>query len=886
MINYYTLQTEECLARLKTSEKGLGQNSISKRQLKHGSNRLSLESQEGAFTILWRQITSPLMVILLIAGVASFLVGSSIDAGVILGAVFLNVAIGFFQEKKADDALRKLKEVIKPLALVLRDGRKITIDSRELVPGDIMILRAGSYVPADGRLLRIYELELNEANLTGESSSVNKSLSALDIGTALADRVNMVYAGSAIVGGSGLAIVTAIGHKTELGKISLLVADANVSATPLQKRLGKLSKFLAVMMVSVATLVVLIGLWQGRPFWEMFIVGISLAVAAIPEGLGVAVTVVLITGMQQILKRKALVRKLLAAETLGTTTVICSDKTGTLTKGEMSVKSIWTEGRWQELENINKKQALTQETLKNLLLSSVLCNKASIENPEAEPSKWRAMGSSTETALLLAAMPLGYDPEKLKKDYHKLAEKTFNSSDKFMASLYAYKDRLILFEKGAPEVVLAKCTHINKGQGVEKWSEDDKKEVLAEADNFTKKGLRLIAVALRDNIKPLKNSEKPDCESLDEGLCFVGFVALSDPLRPDARETIKSCRAAGLRVLLITGDHPLTALSIAKEAGLENNELVITGPELNNISDEELRSVVTKYNVYARVSPEHKLRIVAALQFNGEVVAMTGDGLNDSPALKTADIGVCLGSGTEIAKETADLVLLKNNLKVIVDAIAQGRIIFTNIRRIVIYLLSDCFSEVILIAGSIILGMPLALLPAQILWINIINDGLPGFTPAFEKSRDKKISSRPISRHEPILNLQSNAIIYGLGIFRDLILLFIFVWLYRQGEDIVYLRTLFFVILALKSLFSLFALRSLKEPFWKIPLANNPYLIMSFSASLLLLIIAIYWSPLQGLLQTMHLGINAWLIAVGVALVNLFLIEAVKKIFAPSKQYE
>jgi Ca2+-transporting ATPase len=584
MINYYTLKVDECLSKLKTSGKGLKQNSIKKRQLKHGPNCLSLENQEGWFTILWRQITSPLMIILLIAGVASLLVGSNVDAGVILGAVFLNVVIGFFQEKKADDALRKLKEIIKPLALVLRNGHKITIDSRELVPGDIMILRAGSYVPADGRLLRIYELELNEANLTGESSSVTKSLLAVKTGTALADRVNMVYAGSAIVGGNGLAIVTAIGHKTELGKISLLVADANVSATPLQKRLGKLSKFLAIMMISVAVLVVLLGILQGRPFWEMFIVGISLAVAAIPEGLGVAVTVVLVTGMQQILKRKALVRKLLAAETLGTTTVICSDKTGTLTKGEMRVKSIWTEGVWQELANIGIHQAVSQNTLNNLLLSSVLCNKASIENPEADPSKWRAMGSSTETALLLAAMSLGFDPEKLKVNYHKLAEKAFNSHDKFMATLYAYQGKFVLFEKGAPEVVLAKCNYIDRGKGAEKWSEEDKRVVLAEADNFTEKGLRLMATAIRKNIFHLKNPKKPSCEKWDEDLCFVGFIALSDPLRPDAKETISSCRSAGLRVLLITGDHPLTALSIAKEAGLENNERVMLGSELNNIS--------------------------------------------------------------------------------------------------------------------------------------------------------------------------------------------------------------------------------------------------------------------------------------------------------------
>ncbi|MBN2884592.1 HAD-IC family P-type ATPase [Patescibacteria group bacterium] len=883
MLNYYNLKVEECLNVLKTSDKGLGKASISKRQSRHGANQLNLEKQEGSFTILWRQFSSPLMIILLIAGVASFLTGSNIDAGVILGAVFLNIAIGFFQEKKADNALRKLKEVIKPLALVLRSGRKVTIDSREIVPGDIMILRAGSYVPADGRLIRSYELELNEANLTGESSSVAKTVDVLDLDTALADRVNMVYAGSAIVGGSGLAVVTATGHQTELGKISLLVADANVSQTPLQKRLGVLSKFLAIMMVSVATLVVLIGLLQGRSFWEMFIVGISLAVAAIPEGLGVAVTVVLVTGMQQILKRKALVRKLLAAETLGTTTVICSDKTGTLTKGEMRAKSIWVDGSWRELKDIDVNQAWSHKALKSLFLSSVLCNKASIENPEEDQSKWKALGSSTETALLLAGMSVNFNPEKLKLDYHKLAEKSFNSRDKFMASLYTHEEKFIVFEKGAPEVVLAKCSYINNGNGAKEWSAEDKKIVLAEAEHFTKEGLRLIAVALREDIKHLDNSDKPDWQTLDSDLCFVGFIALSDPLRIDAKETVSLCRAAGLSVLLITGDHPLTALSIAAEAGLENNHQVITGPELNNISDEELRNTVTKYNIYARVSPEHKLRIVAALQANGEVVAMTGDGLNDSPALKTADIGVCLGSGTEIAKETADLVLLKNNLRVIVDAIAQGRIIFSNIRRIVIYLLSDCFSEVILIAGSVILGMPLALLPAQILWINIINDGLPGFVPAFEKARDKKISSKPIDRKEPILDRQAKAIIYGLGIVRDLILLGLFIWFYRQGEDIIYLRTLFFAIFGLKSLLSLFALRSLKEVFWKIPLKNNPYLIMSFLASLLLLVLAIYWSPLQVLLQTIELSVHAWLIAIGIAVVNLFLIEAVKKIFAPSK---
>lgn len=883
MENYYSLKVEECLSILKTSENGLKSDSIKRRQLRHGSNQLNLEKSNGPWLILWHQLISPLMLILMIAGLASLLVGSILDACVILGAVFLNIAIGFFQEKKADDALHKLKEVIKPLALVLRGGRKLTIDSREIVPGDIMILRAGSYVPADGRIIRSYELELNEANLTGESSSVIKSSVELDVATTLADRLNMVYAGSAIVAGSGLAIVTAIGHKTELGKISLLVSEAKNTQTPLQKRLGTLSRFLAFMMIGVAVLVVLIGLWQERPFWEMFIVGISLAVAAIPEGLGVAVTVVLVTGMQQILQRKALVRKLLAAETLGTTTVICSDKTGTMTTGEMRVKSIWVNGLWQEIKHLSPNQALSQEALNVLLLGSVLCNKASIENPEADPKDWRAIGSSTETALLLAALSLGFDPEKLKSDYHKLAEKSFNSSDKFMASLYLFQKKFILFEKGAPEIVLEKCSFINKGKGLEKLSATDRSLALSEAARFTEKGLRLIALAWRNDVSAPADSSKPDWKNLDKDLCFVGFVALSDPLRIDAKETFDLCRLAGLRVLLITGDHPLTALNIAKEVGLENNQQVMTGLELDNISDEELRSIVKKYSVYARVSPKHKLRIVSALQANDEVVAMVGDGLNDSPALKKSDIGVCLGSGTEIAKETADLVLLKNNLNVVVEAIGQGRVIFSNIRRIVVYLLSDCFSEVILIAGSVILGMPLALLPAQILWINIINDGLPGFAPAFEKERYKKTSSLPISRREPILNLQANAIVYGLGIFRDLILLLLFVNLYYQGNDIVYLRTLFFVIFGLKSLFSLFALRSLKEVFWKIPLSNNKYLIMSFFASLLLLILAVYWSPLQILLQTMALGVESWLIAILIAVINLFLIEVVKKIFAPRK---
>ncbi|MFH1822233.1 MAG: HAD-IC family P-type ATPase [Patescibacteria group bacterium] len=883
MSDYHALTIEAALKELKTTKEGLTHEEAKKRLDKYGLNKLAEEKSLSWLKILFSQFASPLIYILLIAGIISLVLNEYIDAGVIFGAVFLNTIIGFIQENKANKALSKLKQLVEHKALVLRDGHEVEIDSSYLTIGDIIFLKSGNRVPADARLFESSNLQVNEASLTGESVASFKSVEKIKKGSGVADRENMVYASTIIVSGSGKAIVTAIGKDTEIGKIAEMVKATPEEKTPLQVRLSEFSKFLGILVAVISLAIIGIGVWQGRDFFTMFLTGVAIAVAAIPEGLAVAVTVILVLGMQRILRKKAIVRKLVAAETLGSITVICTDKTGTLTEGRMYVAHIVIGEKEFEIKSLGTRQDKEEAKIVSLALQTgMMCNDAVIENPGDELAELRIIGAPTEAALISAAVQSGLDQNKLLKVEPKIDQLPFSSESKFMITLHKKKGNYILYEKGAPEKLLDKSTTYYHHGKVRKLEKVNREKLIASYEKLSNKGLRIIGVAKREfnpELWPDSQKEK-DWSNIDKDLTFIGFIALKDPLRPEAKETISICRQAGIRPIIITGDHKLTARAIALEVGMNvKAENIITGEMLDKMDDKKIKELVKKIEIYARVSPHHKLRIIKALQERGEVVAMTGDGINDSPALKAADIGLSLGTGTDIAKETSDIILLDNNFKTIVAAIKQGRIIFSNIRKVITYLISDSFSEVILIVGSILFGLPLAILPAQILWVNIVNDGLPDFSLAFEKGDKDIMKKKPIKKNEPILNNEMKVIIFAAGIIRDIFIFTIFIYLLRYNFDITYIRSIIFAAIGIDSLFYIFSLRSLRTPVWRMNPFSNLYLVGAVLVSLFLLLIAIYWPPLQSVMSTTSLHLNSWLLIFSYGALSMMMIEIIKHYF-------
>jgi len=886
MSDFHNQSIESCFKELRTSVNGLSQEDADHRLKKYGSNKLKKEKPLGRLVIFLSQFNSPLVYILLAAGIVSFFLREYINAGVILGSVFFNTIIGFFQENKASQALSKLREMVEHKALVLRQGREIEIKSSELVAGDIIIILAGNRIPADARLIEANNLQVNEANLTGESIPSSKITNKISKGASLADMKNMVFGSTIVVRGEGKAVVTAIGSRSEIGKIAELVKSMEEEKTPLQLRLLGLSRFFGLAVIFICLFVLTIGILQGREFFEMFLVGVAVAVAAIPEGLAIAVTVILVLGMQRILKEKALTRKLVAVETLGSTTVICTDKTGTLTEGKMQMAKIVIGEKEFEIESLGSRQDKEEAKIVSLALQiSMMCNDAVIENPEEELAEWRMIGGPTEIALLTAATQSGLDREKLMRIEKKIDELPFESEAKFMITLHQKKEGgYVLYEKGAPEKLLEKSKDFYHKGKIFPIGEKEREKLKKTYESLTVKGLRVIGVAFREfkNLEWPAAAEGKNWGEIDKDLIFVGFLALKDPLRPEAKETIRICRQAGIRPIIITGDHGLTARAIAEEVGLETKgKEIITGEILDKIDDKKLRELVKKVDIFARVSPHHKLRIIKALQARGEVVAMTGDGINDSPALKAADIGIALGTGTDIAKETSDIVLLDNNFKTIVAAVREGRIIFSNIRKVITYLISDTFSSVVLIVGSIVAGAPLAILPAQILWINIVNDGFPNFALAFEKGDKGIMEEKPIKKEEPLINKEMKIIIFVVGLVRDFFILGIFFYLLNRDFDIDYIRTVIFAAVGINSLIYIFSLRSLKEPIWRLNPFSNPYLIGTVFISLLLLLATIYWPPLQLILSTTDLSLNSWLVILSTGFLTIGMIEIIKYYFVP-----
>jgi len=700
----------------------------------------------------------------------------------------------------------------------------------------------------------------------------------------LGDKTNMVFAGTVILNGLGKAVVTATGVHTEIGKIANLVKEASEEKTPLQIRLSKFSRFLGILFTLICLLILVAGLIQKRDFLEIIETAVAVGVASIPEGLTVAVTFILALGMQRILKKRALVKKLIAAETLGSITVICTDKTGTLTEGKMHVAHIVIGEKEFEVDTPGSRKTKEEAQLTEFALQiGMMCNNASIENPKDELASWRFIGSPTDSVLLSAAVQAGLRKEELLKIEPRIDELPFKSEKKFMLSLHQKENKdYILYEKGAPEKLLEKSVQYYHHGKIKKLNQKEKNTLIKTNENLTKRGLRVIGLAVRDIKKTSKNKfEKGniDWNEVDKDLTFVGFVAIKDPLRPEAKETIDTCVTAGIRPIIITGDHKLTAKAIANEVGMKvKSKNIMTGEELDKTSDAKLKKLVKKVDIFARVSPHHKLRIVKALQARGEVVAMTGDGINDSPALKASNIGIALGTGTDIAKETSDIVLLDDNFKTIIAAIEQGRTIFKNIRKIITYLISDSFSEMIIIIGSIIFNTPLAIIPVQILWINIVNDTMPHFSLAFESDHGTAMKEKPVKKDEPLLNKEMKIIIFGVGILRDIMLFVLFYFLLGSWE-LDYLRTFMFAVLGIKSLFGIFSIRSFHTPIWHTHFFSNRKMIYAVLASMVLLIGAIEFSPLQKILSTTGLSLKAWSVVICLALVNILMIEFVKLFF-------
>lgn len=881
---WHNFTVEESLAALKAPRVGLSLAEVKKRMAKFGPNELPKEKGQTKLSILLEQFKSSLIYVLLTAVIVTSLMRHFIDAGVIFVSVILNVIVGFFQENRAYNALEKLRQVVAYRAEVKRDGHEMEIAVEEIVPGDILVLRPGEKVPADARLISVKDLQVDEASLTGESYPESKENKKLGEKVDLGDRKNMVYMGTAVTRGVGEAVVVATGIQTEIGKIASLIKETKEELTPLQKRLKKFSAWLAKAVLSISALLFIIGIVSGRDAEEMFTTVVAVAVSAIPEGLIVAVTVILTIGMRRILKEKGLVKKLVAAEALGSTTVICTDKTGTLTEGMMHVSEIITNN--YNLDTTKKKSLHLFKKSQSALMAlqiGMLCNNAFVENEEEDLKEWKVIGNPTERALLVAGNKLGLRKSELEKSYPRLDEIPFDSTKKYMVTLHKRNaNRNYVFMKGAPEKVLAMSNRIDDDGKIINLSEEKHRQFLKRFEQLSSQGLRLLSFAYKEVSDGVH--QFVDFKDWGEKLIFVGFVSIKDPLRPGTIEAIKICKKAGLRPVMITGDHKLTAKAIAIELGIPAAaQNIMTGEEIMKISDKELTEKVKDISVYARVSPEDKLRIVDAWQARGEIVAMTGDGVNDAPALKAADIGVALGSGTDVTKETAELIILDDNFSTIVSAIEQGRVIYDNIKKVILYLLSDSFTEIIIIVGGIILGFPLPLLAAQILWVNIVDDGLPNLALTVEPEEPEIMTESPQRVEQGFLDKEMKVLIGLISFVTGIIILGIFYYFWQKTGDIVIARTAAFTALGLDSLLYVFSTRSVRHPIWHKNPFSNKYLVGAVLIGILLQLAAIYTPFLQKVLRTTALNWEQWQVIIPATLIVIFFIELTKYFFIHKK---
>jgi Ca2+-transporting ATPase len=901
MDDWYKLESEDVVQRLATSPAdGLTTEEAAARLEQYGPNELVEKGAKSPWLILLDQFKDAMVIILFIAALVSLALGEEADVIIIMAIVVLNAVIGFTQEYRAEQAVAALKKLSVPHVKVRRDGRYEEISALNIVPGDIVMLEAGNLVPADGRLLESVNLKIEEAALTGESEAVEKVIKALPSDhLTLGDQKNMVFMGTITSYGRGTAVITDTGMKTQLGNIADLIQSVDEEQTPLQKRLGRLGITLGWIALGIIAVVVLLGLLRGEDWLNLVLVGISMAVAAVPEGLPAVVSVTLALGSQRMLKRHALIRRLPAVETLGSVTVICSDKTGTLTQNRMTVTVLDVSGDSEEMSAlIDKRGALLDAELKEsapphnrtlslLIKAGALCNDAVLQE---ENGQERTIGDPTEGALVVAATQIGYTKEELEDEWPRVNEIPFTSERKRMTTIHRVKrledsevnppSEYIAFVKGAVDSLLDIADSLWAGETDTVIPLDDtvRERILAANSKYARQGQRVLGVAF----KPLNSPDIDDETAVESGVTIVGLVAMIDPPRPEVKDAVHTAKMAGIRPVMITGDHPLTALNIAQDLGITDNDKYITGKELAMMNMAELEKVVGEVSVYARVSPEHKLNIVTALQNKGEVVAMTGDGVNDAPALKKAEIGVAMGiTGTDVSKQASEMVLLDDNFATIVAAVEEGRVIFDNIRKFIKYTLSSNTGELMVMLMAPFLGMPLPLLPLQILWINLVTDGLPGLALAVENGEKGIMERSPFHPEESLFSRGLGWRILGIGTLMGLVSLFVGYFYYdydpaASATSGAIWQTMVFTTLTLAQMGNALAIRSNTESVFKMGFFSNRMMILAVATTFLLQLALIYVPLLQNVFKTVALPPRDLAVALVLSTVVFFAVEIEK----------
>ena len=871
---FYTLSTQELEDKFKVSaQTGLTKDEAERRREKYGENRLSEERKQPWWISFAQQFQDFMVLVLLGATLISAFLGEYTDAITILIIVLVNAILGFVQEYKAEQSMRSLRELSSPTAHVLRNGNRTEVLSAELVPGDVILLEAGDKVPADARIVEDIDLFTDESPLTGESMPVHKhSRTILDEKTPLGDQANMLHAGTVITKGRAVAIVCATGMHTSVGRIAGMIQDHTAEKTPLEVRLQELGKYLVAVCFAICALVVVIGVWRGEEIFLMCMAGISLAVAAIPEGLPAIVTVVLALGMQKMMRRKAIIRKLPAVETLGCVTVICSDKTGTLTQNKMTVREIVTpSGRYEVAEEQmlrcehDTQEPAISDTLRNAIETAVLCNNAVIRKRDITiGGHWRSRqesvgvdGDPTEGALTIVGTRWGIWREQLEQSTVRVGEIAFTSERKRMSVVYEKEKERILYTKGAPDKVLELCGYYLAENGIVRpLSPQIKRDIEAQYEDMASRSLRVLATSYR-----IVKRNETIAEAMERQLIFTGLFGMMDPPRPEASAAIRTCKEAGVRTIMITGDHPRTALAIAKEIGIcrGDDSNVLTGRQIDSMTEQDFLRVIRTVSVYARVAPEHKLKIVRALKQQGEIVAMTGDGVNDAPAIREANVGIAMGkSGTDVAREASAMVLSDDNFATITAAIEEGRGIYDNIRKFIRYLLACNTGEVLTMFLTSLLGMPLPLLPVQILWVNLVTDGLPAMALGIDPNEKNSMKRPPRKPNEGVFSrgLSRKIILRGVQIGATTVAVFGAVY-YMTG-DLVKARTMSLTTLVMCQMFHVLDCRSEYCNALEAGIFRNRFLIGAMMISIMMHIAVIYVPFLQDIFSTVPLAMEDW----------------------------
>ncbi|MBK8615680.1 MAG: cation-translocating P-type ATPase [Anaerolineales bacterium] len=878
---WHTQTIDEAFTQLNSQPIGLSAAEAEKRLQEYGLNELVAAHRVSPWEILLEQFKNVLILILLGATAISLFLGHGVESIVIAVIVLFAVGLGFVQEYRAERAIEALRQMAAPTATVLRNGLEIKIPAKELVPGDVIILHTGDRVPADARLLESINLQVEEAALTGESVPVEKHVRALgDEDLSVGDRKNMVYAGTAVTYGRGLALVAATAMQTEFGKIAQLLQTVETGKTPLQQNLDKVGSVLARAALVVVAIIVAVGLFRGQPFIEMLIFGIALAVAVVPEALPAVVTISLAIGVQKMVKRNALIRRLPAVETLGSTSVICSDKTGTLTKDEMTVRRIFSGGQMFKVSgagyapegvfSVDGGTAVPPTEALNLMLTAAtLASDTHLINGENDSGNfWDIKGDPTEGALIVAAAKAGLQKEALDADFPRVHEIPFTSETKRMTTLHTVNDGLTAYAKGAPEVIIDSCDFVLTDNGVGPLDAAGKTHILEQAEVMAGEALRVLAISTKTNTT-LEHSET--------SMTFLGLAGMIDPPRLEAKAAIALCTDAGIRPVMITGDHPVTAQAVARELGLlYNGGRVVTGAELEDMSDEQFQREVENISVYARVSPAHKLRVVTAWQERGHIVAMTGDGVNDAPALKKADIGIAMGiTGTDVTKEAAAMTLTDDNFASIVAAVEEGRGVFGNIKKYLMYLISSNIGEIGLMAGSALMGLPLPLTAVQILYVNLATDGLPALALSVDPPEKDLMKRKPRDPRTGIFTRPVVTLMVLGGLWSTMINLGLFTWALNSGRGQEEAMTMTFVSLVLIQFFKAYNFRSdrhsvLNKPF------ENKWLNLAVGWEMVLLVLIIYVPFLHEAFSTYALPLMDWLIVIVLSVTIVPVLEIAK----------